>query len=183
MSSPDGPERGREPSPAQRGGSSPRRREAGRREQAKRDNRRNHKGPLPMAAATFLCRPAPRGPASGGAALCAVNRNQERGPRTSPAALPRVVWGEEEQGSGRRNAHVWAFLLEWTLRRRGSVPGYGRFLQPQIIVGTSRGRCHGQRPLRMSKKSPRRKASQSSCGRSRRNQMKIRHFQGHVPWK
>ena len=53
VSSPDGPERGREPSPAQRGGSSPRRREAGRREQAKRDNRRNLKGPLSWTAAPF----------------------------------------------------------------------------------------------------------------------------------
>ena len=37
--------------------------------------------------------------------------------------------------------------------------------------------------LSVSKDLPRRKASQSSCGRSRRNQMKIRHFQGHAPWK
>ena len=36
---------------------------------------------------------------------------------------------------------------------------------------------------RLSKNLSRRKASQSSCGRSRRNQMKIRHFRGHAPRK
>ena len=59
---------------------------------------------------------------------------QLRGPRPSPAE--RVGRGEEEQGSGRRDAHAWASRLGRTLRRRGRggpVPGQGRLLQPEEI--------------------------------------------------
>lgn len=64
------------------------------------------------------------------------------GPQPSPTQW--VGWGEEEQGSGGRDAHAWASRRERTLRRRGrrgAVSGYGRFLQPQINEGTARGRC------------------------------------------
>ena len=64
------------------------------------------------------------------------------GPQPSPTQW--VGWGEEEQGSGGRDAQARASRRERTLRRRGrrgAVSGYGRFLQPQINEGTARGRC------------------------------------------
>ena len=94
---------------------SSRRREAARREQAKRD-KISTRGRCQWQRPRFLL-------------------VQLRGPRPSPAK--RVGRGEEEQGSGRRDAHTWASRRERTLRRRGRggpVSGQGRLLQPQEVI-------------------------------------------------
>ena len=57
----------------------------------------------------------------------------------------------------------------------------GRWPEPGRKSGLRRGRAEAL-PQAADKPSVR-KSSQSSCGRSRRNKIKIRHFRGHAPRK
>ena len=67
--------------------------------------------------------------------------------------------------------------------QRNAAPDFARQTQKAGPVTGQRGFAAGHwAALSLSKNLPRRKASQSSCGRSRRNRMKIRHFRGHAPW-
>ena len=74
------------------------------------------------------------------------------GPQPSPTQW--VGWGEEEQGSGGRDAHAWASRRERTLRRRGrrgAVPGYGRLLQSPVKRSAERPGAGAQRAAQTKK--------------------------------
>ena len=74
------------------------------------------------------------------------------GPQPSPTQW--VGWGEEEQGSGGRDAHAWASRRERTLRRRGrrgAVPGYGRLLQSPVKRSAERPGAGAQRATQTKK--------------------------------
>ena len=98
------------------------------------NKRRNRKGPLPMAAAPLFESPSSWGP--------------------QPSPTQWVGWGEEEQGSGGRDAHAWASRRERTLRRRGrrgAVPGYGRLLQSPVKRSAERPGAGAQRAAQTKK--------------------------------
>ena len=69
-------------------------------------------------------------------------------------AKSQTLWGEEEQGSGGRDAHAWASRRERTLRRRGrrgAVPGYGRLLQSPVKRSAERPGAGAQRAAQTKK--------------------------------
>ena len=89
---------------------------------------------LPMAAAPLFGSPSSWGP--------------------QPSPTQWVGWGEEEQGSGGRDAHAWASRRERTLRRRGrrgAVPGYGRLLQSPVKRSAERPGAGAQRAAQTKK--------------------------------
>ena len=61
---------------------------------------------------------APSGQSGKGRALALRNCSNEPNGAPTKAQRQRVLWGEDEQGNAARNAHLWAFRVECTLRGR-----------------------------------------------------------------